>query len=325
MKIAYEIERLSTNGGIERILTDRVNYMAEVWGWDIYILVLLKETEEPWYKLSSKVHVEYLNVGTSGLMMCAEALWKLNKTIKRIKPDIYVTFQSIGAMSCMLRTHSVPTVYEAHGPRNCMPHPFAMSVAERFASAVVVLLEQHRKDYAKAKTVEVIPNFTTMTPVTSPDYSGNVVVSAGRVCFEKNFERLETLWGKVREQFPNWKLIIHHDTRDMLAAYQEGSIFALTSRFEGFSLVLVEAMACGLPCIAFDCPYGPRELIENGKTGYLIPYDDDQMFIDKLSYLMQHPEVRQRMGEEARKSVARFSVDSVMKKWKEFYERLAHD
>ena len=49
------------------------------------------------------------------------------------------------------------------------------------------------------------------------------------------------------------------------------------------------------------------------------------MFIDKLSYLMQHPEVRQRMGEEARKSVARFSVDSVMKKWKEFYERLAHD
>ena len=111
----------------------------------------------------------------------------------------------------------------------------------------------------------------------------------------------------------------------MLAAYQEGSIFALTSRFEGFSLVLVEAVACGLPCIAFDCPYGPRELIEDGKTGYLIPYDDDQMFIDKLSYLMQHPEVRQRMGEEARKSVARFSVDSVMKKWKEFYERLAHD
>lgn len=325
MKIAYEIERLSTNGGIERILTERVNYMAEVWGWDIYVLVLLKEEKEPWYELSPKVHVEYLNVGTSGLLMCAEALWKLNKAVRRIKPDLYVTFQTIGALSCLLRTHGIPTIYEAHGPRNSMPHPLAMTIAERYASAVTVLLERYKADYVKAKAVEAIPNFTMMEPDNEPDYSSTVVVSAGRRCYEKNFERMEVLWEGIREAYPDWHLRIHHDTKDMVAAYQEGSVFILTSRFEGFSLVLIEAMACGLPCVAFDCPYGPHEIIEDGKTGYLIPYDDDEMFKDKLTYLMQHPEVRRKMGEEARKSVKRFSMESVMEKWKEFYERLAQN
>lgn len=330
MKIAYEIERLSTKGGIERILTDRVNYMAEVWGWDIYVLVLLKETEEPWYKLSSKVHVEYLNVGTSGLMMCAEALWKLDKAVRRIKPDVYVTFQSIGAISCMLRTHSVPTVYEAHGARSRMPHPLAMTMAERYADVVVVLGERQKNDYRKARRLAVIPNFTMMTPKAMPDYASEVAVAAGRVCYQKNFERLESLWGKVQETFPQWQLRVHHDTKDMAAAYQEGSVLVMTSRFEGFPMVLIEAMTCGLPCVAFDCPYGPSELIEDGKTGYLIPYDDDQMFMDKLSYLMRHPEIRRRMGEEARKSVERFSVESVMAKWKKLYEgfgqnKPAHD
>lgn len=325
MKIAYEIERLSTKGGIERILTERVNYMAEVWGWEVYLLVLLKETEEPWYKLSPKVHVEYLNVGTSGLLMCAEALWKLNKAVRRIKPDLYVTFQTIGALSCLLRTHGIPTIYEAHGPRNSMPHPLAMTIAERYASVVTVLLEQYRKSYAKAKAVEVIPNFTMMNPDTSLDYTSKVVVAAGRRCPQKNFERLETLWESISECHSDWQLHLHHDTRDMVAAYQEGSIFVMTSRYEGFPLVLIEAMACGLPCVAFDCATGPKEIIEDGKTGYLIPYNDDKMFIEKLTYLMQHPEVRRSMGEEARRSVRKFSAESVMKKWKEFYERLANN
>lgn len=325
MKIVYEIERLSTNGGIEHILTERMNYMAEVWGWDIYVLVLLRETERPWYELSPRVHVEYLDVGATGLLMCAEALWKLNKAVRRIKPDVYVTFQTIGAMSCLVRTHGITTVYEAHGTRSRMRHPLAMMIAERFATAVVVLMEQHKKDYAKAKAVEVIPNFTTMSPVTEPDYSSKVIVAAGRRCYEKNFERLERLWDELREDFPDWTLRLHHNTRDMLTAYQEGTVFVMTSRFEGFPLVLVEAMACGLPCVAFDCPYGPSGIIENERNGFLIPYDDDQLFKDKLSYLMRHQEVRQRMGCVARESVKRLSIDSVMKKWKEFYERLAHD
>ena len=151
------------------------------------------------------------------------------------------------------------------------------------------------------------------------------VSAAGKTAEQKNFERLETLWESISECHSDWQLHLHHDTRDMVAAYQEGSIFVMTSRYEGFPLVLIEAMACGLPCVAFDCATGPKEIIEDGKTGYLIPYNDDKMFIEKLTYLMQHPEVRRSMGEEARRSVRKFSAESVMKKWKEFYERLANN
>ena len=322
MKLLFEIERLSTNGGIEHILTNRVNYMTEEWGWDITIVVLLPEEEEPFYKLSPKVKIERLNVKAKGLLMCVEALWKLNKAVKRINPDVYVTFQSIGALSCLFNTHGIKTIYEAHGTRKFMPHPLAMAIAERYADVIVTLTKYHTADYPKAKRVEVVPNFTKDVVSSLPDYNSQIVVSAGRRCPEKNFERLEQLWGKVQETHPDWQLKIHHDTKDMVSAYLEGSIFVMTSRFEGFGMVLIEAMTCGLPCIAFDCPHGPRDIIEDVKTGYLIPYDDDDMFIEKLTYLMAHPEVRSQMGKAAKESVKRFSQENIMNKWKDIYSQL---
>ncbi len=322
MKIVYEIERLSTNGGIEHILTDRVNYMAEKWGWDITIVVLLHEDDEPFYEVSPKVKVVRLNVKTHGLLMCIQALWRLNKVVCQIKPDVYTTVQSIGALSCLLNTHRTKTIYEAHGARARMPHPIPLMIAERYADAVVALTNDSKKEYARGKRTEVIPNFTTMLANRLPDYGSNVIVAAGRRCHQKNFERLEDLWGRVKANHKEWQLKIHHDTKDMVSAYLEGSIFAMTSRFEGFPMVLIEAMTCGLPCIAFDCNHGPRDIIEDGKTGYLIPYDDDDMFIEKLTYLMKHPEIREQMGKAAKERLKRFSKEEVMNRWKSLYYQL---
>lgn len=322
MKIVFEIERLSTNGGIEHILTDRLNYMVEEWGWDVTVVVLLYEEDEPYYPLSPKVNIVRLNVKTRGLLMCMQALWRLNKVINKIKPDIYTTIQSIGALSCLFNTHRATTIYEAHGTRARMPHPIPLMIAERFASAVVVLTKYHKTEYSKANHIEVIPNFTTIQPKVASNYKSKVVVSAGRQCYEKNFERLEAIWAKIKERYPDWQLKIHHDTKDMVAAYHEGSIYVMTSRFEGFPMVLIEAMTCGLPIVAFDCPYGPREIIEDGQTGCIIPYDDDEMFIEKLTYLMEHPEERERMGLAAKESVKRFSQEEIMSKWKSLYSQL---
>ena len=322
MKIVYEIERLSTNGGIEHILTDRVNYMAEKWGWDITVVTLLENNVTPYYTLSPKVKIIGLSIKSSGIIMCVQALWKLNKIVKHIKPDIYVTFQTIGALSCLFRTHNTTTIYEAHGARKYFNHPIAVSIAEKYAKNITVLTNSQAKDFPKAKGVVVIPNFTLIAPTSFPGYNNTIIVAAGRKDYQKNFERLEFLWGKVRMQKPKWELKIHHKTKDMVSAYLEGSIFVMTSRFEGLPMVLIEAMACGLPCIAFDCPYGPSEIIEDGKTGYLIPYDDDNMFIEKLIYLMEHPDVREQMGKAAKESVKLFSVDSVMAKWHDFYRNI---
>jgi glycosyltransferase involved in cell wall biosynthesis len=133
---------------------------------------------------------------------------------------------------------------------------------------------------------------------------------------------MKRLWNIVSEKHPEWQLSIHHDTEDVVSAYLSGSIYIMTSRFEGFPLVLIEAMQCGLPIVAFDCPQGPREIIENGKTGFLIPYNDDALFIEKLTYLMEHPEEREKMGRAAKESVKRFDKEKIMNQWKELLTEL---
>lgn len=350
MHILYEIERLSTSGGIERILTDKANYMADVWGWDVTIVVLLEDSGKSFYRLSPKVRVKYLHVRTSGIPMCLQALWRLNRLVRSLKPDHYVTVQTIGALSCLLRTHKTHTIYEAHGIRTCMQHQLAMTIAERYADCVVVLTNGNAKRYSMAKKVVVIPNFTNVapSPVSNPgQYGIRHCIAVGRLDFEKNFSRLISLWAKAHNQHPEWVLDIFGDgpehaalqhqidtlglhnsinlkgrTADVAKAFSSSSINLMTSRFEGFGLVLIEAARCGVASVSFNCPDGPADIIEDNTTGYLIPYDDDQQFVDKLSTLMSDEHLRQEMGQCAKEMSRRYHPTQIMEMWKNLFSHV---
>ena len=246
----------------------------------------------------------------------------LNKAIKDIKPDVYITLQHIGAVSCLLNTHHTKTIYEAHGVKSKMIHPFAVNIAEKYADAIVTLTHSNAECYRRAKKVTIIPNFSALNPCVTPDYNSHIVISLGRECMEKNFPRMYRLWKEISKKHSDWELAVHHNTKDVIKAYTSGSIFIMTSRFEGFPLVLIEAMQCGLPCIAFDCPQGPREIIEDEKNGFLIPYDDDALFIEKLTFLIENPEEREKMGRAAKESVKRFDKEKIMNQWKELLTEL---
>ena len=323
MRIVYEIERLSTNGGIERIITAKASYMAEQWGWDVIILVLYKGCEKSFFPISPKVRVQCLDIKPRcNIITVPSALYRLNKAIKDIKPNIYITLQHIGAVSCLLNTHHTKTIYEAHGVKSKMIHPFAVNIAEKYADAIVTLTHTNAECYKSAKKVAIIPNFSTLNPCISPNYNSHIVISLGRDCMEKNFPRMYRLWNEISKIHSDWELAVHHNTKDVIKAYTSGSIFIMTSRFEGFPLVLIEAMQCGLPCIAFDCPQGPREIIEDEKNGFLIPYDDDALFIEKLTFLIENPEEREKMGRAAKESVKRFDKEKIMNQWKELLTEL---
>ena len=323
MRIVYEIERLSTNGGIERIITAKASYMAEQWGWDVIILVLYKGCEKSFFPISPKVRVQCLDIKPRcNIITVPSALYRLNKAIKDIKPNIYITLQHIGAVSCLLNTHHTKTIYEAHGVKSKMIHPFAVNIAEKYADAIVTLTHSNAECYRRAKKVAIIPNFSALNPCVTPDYNSHIVISLGRECMEKNFPRMYRLWKEISKKHSDWELAVHHNTKDVIKAYTCGSIFIMTSRFEGFPLVLIEAMQCGLPCIAFDCPQGPREIIEDEKNGFLIPYDDDALFIEKLTFLIENPEEREKMGRAAKESVKRFDKEKIMNQWKELLTEL---
>ena len=117
-------------------------------------------------------------------------------------------------------------------------------------------------------------------------------------------------------------VIIHEPTLQIMDRYLESSIFVLTSRFEGFAMVLLEAMACGLPVVSFDCPWGPSDIIKNGEDGFLVEYLNTNKEAERICQLIENPQLRKTMGTNARINIRRYERDTVMKQWTELFKKL---
>lgn len=167
-----------------------------------------------------------------------------------------------------------------------------------------------------------------------------VVLNIGRLTEDKRQAQLLYIWGAVSRKHPSWllKIVGKGELKDELVAlikllelnesveiidpvknvedvYLSASIFTLTSKYEGFGMVLVEAMTCGLPCISFDIPSGPKDIIKNGENGYLVREGDVKSYISRLEELMIGSEKRIKMGLSAKKSVLSLQDTNIEKKW----------
>ena len=109
---------------------------------------------------------------------------------------------------------------------------------------------------------------------------------------------------------------------DVVKVYQDSSIFVLSSRFEGFGLVLVEAMACGLPVVSFDCPAGPDEIITDGVDGLLVSFGDVHALAEKLMSLMSDKDQRKRLGQQARQTAQRYDMEALANQWAALFDRV---
>ena len=211
----------------------------------------------------------------------------------------------------------------------------------------VVLTKEDQGYWGALPNIRVIPNALPFTTDTPSDCKAHRVVAAGRYDFQKNFELLIRLWARLAPSFPDWELYIVGDgkmraeltalvsslgltgsitlatpTHQMQEVYRSSSVYAMTSRYEGLPMVLLEAQQMGLPIVSFACPCGPRDVITDGRDGFLIEPGDEERFVAELSRLMVDEELRCKMGEEARKASLRYTVDHVMAQWVELFEGL---
>lgn len=217
---------------------------------------------------------------------------------------------------------------------------------ERKADVVVTLTDDAKRLWHQAKHVEVIPNFSSMSISGYSNCTNKRIIAVGRLSQEKGFDRLLYIWEVVSTKYPEWQLDIFGDgdikdkLESMIASknikrvtlceaknqlseeYASSSICTVTSYFEGFSLVLLEALMHGVPCVAFDCPYGPRNIIEDGKCGFLIEEGNNQLFIEKLSHLIEDEPLRQQFSQAALQQAKCFDADKIMKKWKDLFEEI---
>ena len=174
------------------------------------------------------------------------------------------------------------------------------------------------------------------------------IISVGRLEWEKGYERLLDVWEKVSVRYPEWKLdifgegnqyeklqkkiknkgirniCIHNATENISQEYANSSICVITSLYEGFALVLLEALRHGVPCIAYDCPFGPGSIIEDNKCGFLIKNGNITDYIMKVSQLIENESLRKDFSQKAIIRADCFSVDSIMKEWKDLFEQLLY-
>ena len=216
----------------------------------------------------------------------------------------------------------------------------------------MVLTEGDRADYSALAglRVERIPNPTPPLDGGTSTLEAPVVAAAGRLTSQKGFDLLIPAFAPVARRHPGWTLRIYGGgperaalqaqieaegmqgrielmgpTRRLGQALAEASLFVLSSRFEGFGLVILEAMQAGLPVVSFDCPRGPSDIITSGRDGTLVPPEDVAGLTAALEELIADPARRRAYGQAALQTAAAYDQREIGARWAALLDELTAD
>ena len=377
MRITYHTFELGGSGGMERVLVQKANWLAER-GYYITILTTEDISGTPsFFPLHPAVRVIPMEIHYNALYD-SHSVWrnlvesirkrrlhkrKVQQFLKENPCDVFVTLQHRNFIPS-LRDGS-RKVYEAHFSvaakaeflkRQSWLYRQAYRMGtwwqERTIKAYdrfVVLTYADRLQRGLANCV-AIPNSITITPPpVAASLENKRVICVARYSYQKGLDFLIPAWRSVVERYPDWTLhifgktyereeeytrllrqnqvgdsvFLHEPTKDIVAEYLKSSVYVMSSRYEGFPLVLGEAMACGVPCVSYACPYGPEDIIRDGVDGLLVrPVGDIDGLAKGMCQLIGNVELRKQMGTAARKAVQRYMPDKVMQLWVELFSQL---
>jgi glycosyltransferase involved in cell wall biosynthesis len=212
---------------------------------------------------------------------------------------------------------------------------------------LVVLTDKDKASWVELSNVVAIPDPLSFQPSSRSELGNKRVIAVGRYSYEKGYDMLLSAWKKVAQECPGWRLDIfgdgdkssleqlieslnidrntcalHGRTSDIEKEYVDSSLFVCSSRFEGFGMVIVEAMVCGLPVVSFDCPWGPGSIISDGRDGVLVENANVDALADKIIQVLSAKDYMHELAQNAVDKSKKYRLESIALKWKSLFESL---
>jgi glycosyltransferase involved in cell wall biosynthesis len=351
MRIAFILAALDA-GGAERVI-DLLSRAALERGWEVTIVTFDRSIDPIFHRYDERVRLRRLALPVAGkgparLVLMMRRIWALRKLLLEERFDVAVSFLTkinVLALLARIGTGTPMIVSERNNPLRQRSHIVWKLLLDRLyptAAAIVMQTERSkiclpREQRARAL---VIPNPMFAPPAAPRIASPPTLVAVGRLIEQKGFDLLLNAFAEIADEVPDWRLVIFgegterpplQDQIDRLGLGGRATLpgasatpgawvavsdaFVLSSRYEGFPNVLAEAMASGLPVAAFDCDFGPADMITDNVDGLLVPPEDTAALAAALRRLMIDTALRQRLGAAAAVGAGRFDAQRVNKSW----------
>lgn len=371
MKLLYIENALAIYGGIERVLTDKLNWLVEYGECDVCLLIANQGGNPIVFPLNHKI--KYHDLGIMFHQVYRYPRWRrcfllyhlhqlfrqrIAEMIELFSPDVIVCTRLDHIYDVVKVRGSIPVVFESHN--SYLAYKFEKYTwlqklqikfwhrALKKTQMIISLSQGDALEWKKINpNVHVIPNVVHLNDTGRySDCCFKSAIFVGRYSYQKDIHSLLKVWELVHQRHQDWQLhvfggygslqdelqyemnrmgsniVIHQPTTNIYEEYMKSSLLLMTSRFEPFGLVLPEAMSCGIPVVAFDCPYGPADIISDGVDGFLIKDRDIALFADRVCSLIESPALRMKMGQSAIDSSTRFSPENIMPQWESLFQKL---
>ena len=361
MTILYNIAATWNSGGMERALAIKANWLA-AHGCKVFVVTTDQRGLPSAFKMDPSIEFRDLGIdydANNGASFASKFFsypfkqfkhrCALANVLHEIKPDITVSMFCNDAGFLPKIKDGSRKVLEIHFSRfkklqygrkglwalaDRWRYGQDARIAARY-DKFVVLTEEDKGYWKGLDNIVVIPNARTFSLETPSSCAARQVLAVGRYNYQKGFDMLLEAWKKIDTN--GWTLriagsgddlgpvpenVVTGPSTDIIQEYLDSSIFAMSSRYEGLPMVLLEAQAAGLPIVSFQCKCGPKDVVEDGVTGYLVPEGNTDALASRLKGLMNDEPLRRKMGAAAYTASDRYDLETIMKEWTDLFQGL---
>ncbi|WPR70202.1 glycosyltransferase [Flavobacterium sp. NG2] len=364
MKILYIVPDITDSGGIARVISLKTNYLVENLNYQVSLLSVTNTYPNVFYDFNQKTKWYTIAPSNNKILFLIKYIRYINKTIVIDKPDVIVVCDAVLWLFVpwFLKT-KIPLIFETHFSIRFQKKGYT-SLYRRIRNKLIVSWRKKTINLFKVAVFETIQGskewgVENSKVIANPasflvnEQASLINKKAMAVCmnpYVKGLDRLFTIWKKIILKHPDWILDVYGHwttnieyinkakllkieqninflppTTAIYDSYLQASVFLMTSRYEAFGMVLIESMAVGLPCVAYDCPCGPGAVIDDGINGFLIEDGNVDDYVEKVLNIIEDEDLRIKIGIDAKKSVHKYTIEVIMQEWEKLFVNVVND